>query len=302
MQAPELAHKEKRNIMAKEEKNSGAILYFEYAEHFDLLSREDRGDLVTAMLEYGMYGVVTTELSACARMAFSFIKKQMDRDADKYKEKCEKNSANGSRGGRPKKESSDEKPNGYFKDDEKPNGFSENPTKPNGDFRKPKKANKKEKENENKSENEKENINSYLCGDGDILSACAHTCEEIPPKSQKRSEELLESFYGMSDELKSQSIKEATRLFSDYFGRIPTPGEISTLHEYMQGVSFEDGKAKTMLHPKRVELCEYAFKQASNAGKRQLNYVIGVLDKLRQRHILTLEDAELYDFERDEKV
>ena len=137
--------------MAKEEKNSGAILYFEYAEHFDLLSREDRGDLVTAMLEYGMSGVVTTELSTCARMAFSFIKKQMDRDAEKYKEKCKKNSENGSRGGRPKKDDPAEKANGFSEDEKKPNGFSENPTKPNGDFKKTKKAN--EKENKKEKEN-----------------------------------------------------------------------------------------------------------------------------------------------------
>ena len=282
--------------MANEEKNSGAILYFEYAEHFSLLSREDRGDVISAMLEYGMTGEVITKLSDCAKMAFSFIKKQMDRDADKYKKKCEKNAQNGKTGGRPKKKEALE--------DEKANGFSENPKKPNGFLEKPKKAkekeNKKEKENENKSENEKENINSFLCGGGDILSAHTYTHEKTPQKSENRSEELLESFYGMSDELKSQSIKEATRLFTDYFGRIPTPGEISSLHEYMQGVLIENGKAKTILHPERVKLCEYAFKQAANAGKRQLNYVIGVLDKLRQRHIKTLEEAELYDCERDE--
>ena len=121
--------------MASEEKNSGAILYFEYKEHFDLLSREDRGDLVSAMLEYGMTGEVITELSVCAKIAFSFIKMQMDRDADKYKKKCQKNAENGKAGGRPKKKGNSE--------DEKPNGFSENPQKPNGYFEKPKKANEK---------------------------------------------------------------------------------------------------------------------------------------------------------------
>lgn len=148
--------------MAKEEKNSGAILYFEYKEHFDLLSREDKGDLVSAMMEYGMNGVVSTELSTCAKMAFSFIKKQMDRDAEKYKKKCEKNAINGKTGGRPKK-TEDEKPNGYF----------ENQTKPNDDFEKPKKPNKKEKEN--KKENK--NINTLSNERVD-----AHAREDLPTK------------------------------------------------------------------------------------------------------------------------
>lgn len=165
--------------MAKEEKKGGVILYYEYEEHFKLLSREEIGDLVIAMLEYSTTGEVTTELSDLANMAFSFIKRQMNRDAEKYQKTCQKNAANGSKGGRPKKESADEESDNSDESDEKPNGFSENPEKPNGNFEKPKKAIKKEKE----KEKEKENKNTHS------LSECvnAHTCarEDTPAPVKK---------------------------------------------------------------------------------------------------------------------
>lgn len=173
------------------EKAAGIILYYEHAEQLNMLSREDRGDVMSAMLEYGMTGTFTVELSPVARMAFSFIKQQMDRDAEKYVKKCAKNAANGAKGGRPKAEKEesgeeseddeeDEKPNGYFENPKKPNGFSEKPNKTERKKIKPKKANEKENENEK----EKENKNTHS------LSECVnaharedtHTPEEIPEK------------------------------------------------------------------------------------------------------------------------
>ena len=38
------------------------------------------------------------------KMAFSFIKTQLDRDREKYQARCEKNRENAKKGGRPKKE------------------------------------------------------------------------------------------------------------------------------------------------------------------------------------------------------
>ena len=43
------------------------------------------------------------KLDGMLKMAFSFIKTQLDRDRQKYQNKCEKNRENGAKGGRPKK-------------------------------------------------------------------------------------------------------------------------------------------------------------------------------------------------------
>lgn len=186
------------------EKAAGIILYYEHAEQLNMLSREDRGDVMSAMLEYGMTGNFTVELSPVARMAFSFIKQQMDRDAEKYATKCAKNAANGAKGGRPKAEKEesgeeseddeeDEKPNGYFENPKKPNGFSEKPNKTEREKIKPKKAN--EKENENKKEKENKNTHS--------LSECVNAhAREDPHTHEKKAYGTYENVLLTEEEYK----------------------------------------------------------------------------------------------------
>ena len=102
-------------------KNS-LILYYEYGEHFSLLSDEELGQLIRAVLLYDKEGTVP-ELSGMVQMAFSFIKTNLDIDRAKYEERCERNRKNGVNGGRKPKE---EKPTGF-------SGFSEKPKKPDTD-------------------------------------------------------------------------------------------------------------------------------------------------------------------------
>ena len=76
------------------------MLYFDYREHLELLTDAERGALLTALFEYAEHGR-EGELAGAAKMAFSFIRAQLDRDADKYSERCERNRENGAKGGRP---------------------------------------------------------------------------------------------------------------------------------------------------------------------------------------------------------
>ena len=79
------------------------ILYGSYYEQIMLLSIEERGQLLSAIYEYQMNGEVSVEMNPIVAMAFSFVRSDMDRDAEKYEEKCAKNRANGRKGGRPRK-------------------------------------------------------------------------------------------------------------------------------------------------------------------------------------------------------
>ena len=110
------------------------LLFGEYEEHFDLLSKEEQGELIMAIFAYANRGEVPgAEVSLSVRMAFSFIKADMDRNSEKYEEKCARNKVNGQRGGRPRKEEqSEEKPNGLETGTEKPNGLEIESEKPNG--------------------------------------------------------------------------------------------------------------------------------------------------------------------------
>ena len=82
---------------------SSFLIYLDYKEHFDLLSNEELGQLLRAIMLYEETGEIT-ELTGMLKMAFSFIKAQLDKDRQKYKDKCEKNKKNGGKGGRPKKQ------------------------------------------------------------------------------------------------------------------------------------------------------------------------------------------------------
>lgn len=73
------------------------LLYTDYKKHIDLLPLEEKGKLLDAIFNYAEG--IEVELDGMALMAFSFIKAQMDRDVEKYEEKCEKRKAAGAKGG-----------------------------------------------------------------------------------------------------------------------------------------------------------------------------------------------------------
>lgn len=79
------------------------LIYLEYEEQFNLLTDEQLGQLMRAIMRYEKTDEIV-ELDGMLKMAFSFIKTRLDKDREKYKSKCEKNKQNGARGGRPKKQ------------------------------------------------------------------------------------------------------------------------------------------------------------------------------------------------------
>ena len=79
------------------EKNS-FILYTDYWRHIELLDRAQRGDLITAIFTYVQTGALPLFDSDASMMAFSFIRAQLDRDAEKWEEERRKRSEAGKRG------------------------------------------------------------------------------------------------------------------------------------------------------------------------------------------------------------
>ena len=76
---------------------------------------------------------IEIDLSPIAKMAFNFIKKDIDSNAGKYDAICVRNQTNGKKGGRPKKNrEKPKKPTGFLDNPNNPNGFSDNPKKANG--------------------------------------------------------------------------------------------------------------------------------------------------------------------------
>lgn len=87
------------------DKNS-FLIYLDYEEQFNLLTDAQVGQLMRAIIKYEKTQEIP-ELDGMLKIAFSFIKSQLDRDREKYNSRCEKNRENGAKGGRPKKKQED---------------------------------------------------------------------------------------------------------------------------------------------------------------------------------------------------
>ena len=126
------------------------VLYNSYYTQLELLTMEERGELITAIFLYEKTGTYP-DLSRVVNMAFSYIKDALDRDREAYEERCRKNSENGKKGGRPRKNNSD---GSFF---EKTDRFFTQTKKGDND-------NDNENDNDNDNE-EEEGINTPLDAD-----------------------------------------------------------------------------------------------------------------------------------------
>jgi hypothetical protein len=96
-------------------------MYDDYKQHFELLENsEDVKQLLFAIFDYHK-NMTINPLSPMAKMAFSFIKSNLDRDMQKYEAIVNRNRNNGLKGGRPTKQP--KKPSGLI-------GNPKNPSEP----------------------------------------------------------------------------------------------------------------------------------------------------------------------------
>lgn len=73
------------------------LMYLDYEEQFNLLTDEQLGQLMRAIMRYEKTGELS-ELDGIVKMAFSFIKQQLDRDNEKWQEERQKRSEAGKKG------------------------------------------------------------------------------------------------------------------------------------------------------------------------------------------------------------
>lgn len=79
-------------------------LFFSFREEIELLTMEERGRLLTAMLDYAQTGALPGDLlTGSERILFPVCRQRIDRDGEAYDRKCQLNRANGAKGGRPAK-------------------------------------------------------------------------------------------------------------------------------------------------------------------------------------------------------
>ena len=156
------------------------LLYYNFANQFDLLNLEERGMLITAIFQYAKYQSVEIELPTLVQMAFSCIKDVLDRDIESYAAKCKQNTENGKKGGRPRKDIFLPKTEGFFSKPEKPDKDTDtdNDTKFKNDL---------DIEREKDKDTDKDT-------DKDIESAafsCAFATDPVAPQLSEQEEKVL---------------------------------------------------------------------------------------------------------------
>ena len=88
-----------------EAKKKSFVLYADFEVILTRLSMKERGMLITLIYSYVNRGTVDEiDATPLVDMAFAIIRAQLDRDKEKYDEKCRKYTENAKKGGRPKKD------------------------------------------------------------------------------------------------------------------------------------------------------------------------------------------------------
>ena len=167
------------------------IIYHSYMDIFEDLTDEQLGKLFRAFFNYELHKI-EPDFVGEMKIAFKFIKKDLDLNLEKYEKICEKNRLNGLKGGRPKK----------------PNGFQENPNNPSGYLENPKQP-KKADEDEDEDEDEDKN------NERDNESFASSLSQRFP---NIRQDVCVENFFGDKDKLfqeieKSNFLKSANLSF-----------------------------------------------------------------------------------------
>lgn len=86
----------------QKEKNS-FVMYYEWEESFSDLTNAQLGELLRAIFAYEKRGESYSGNDPSVKMAMGFIKGALDRGKERYQNVCERNRANGKKGGRPLK-------------------------------------------------------------------------------------------------------------------------------------------------------------------------------------------------------
>ena len=189
---------------------SSFLIYLDYEEQFNLLTDEQVGQLMRAIIKYEKTREIP-QLDGVVKMAFSFIKTQLDRDREKYEARCEKNRENAKKGGRPRKNQ---------KDNLKANGFYENQM----DAKKPDDDKEDEEDNEEDIDNdlllkkEKEEklqqrfiecLNSF---NTNAISECIKYLDELPF-------EVIDYVLSKTSGIKCPNWNYANTILQDYVKR-----------------------------------------------------------------------------------
>ncbi len=143
------------------------VMYHDNRKQFEMLTDEQAGKIIKALMAYSENGTIPDFGDQTLQIMFSFMQAQIQRDAEKYEEMCQKRSENGKKGGRPSKA---KKANGFL-------AFSEKAKKADNDS-----------DSDSDSENDSDTV-CDVCSDVDVKNTTHTTHTE---KAEMSVSDVLE--------------------------------------------------------------------------------------------------------------
>ena len=216
------------------------VMYSKWEQVFDLMTDEQAGRLIKAVLNYqnGGSGDLT---DPTLFLTFAMLKQQFEEDARKYKDVCAKRAAAGALGGRPKND-----------EDEKANGFSEKQEKA-------KKANGFS-EKQKKQKNPDNDLNEYG-NDGGLNESESYegVCECEAPKGEPEGAQARKHTHGQCGHVRLTELEYARLV--DQFGEDGAKDRIEALDLYI------DSKGKQYKNHYSTILCWERRDQKEQAAR-----------------------------------
>ena len=116
--------------MEKKTERKSLLVHLDKRETLEMLDDVQAGKLFKMLLSYADDGTVPDVDDQVVRIVFSLMRQQMDHDAERYAETCQKRAENGRKGGRPKGSSEKaKKANGFLAFENKAKESKEKQTK-----------------------------------------------------------------------------------------------------------------------------------------------------------------------------
>ena len=199
----------------------GFVMYPDYEEQIAMLEAEQAKAVFIAILRYAA-GKELPEMDLPARLVYTSIRQQIDRDNEKYERTCEVRREAGRKGGRPPKQSADDENDGSIENQnkaKKPFGFSEKQSEAKKAIKdKDKDKDIKEiisyeitKKNQKISENDSEHAPSRF---SDFVKAYPRKMpDQLPDSVQERYRQVIAKGYREGDLISAaENYAEAVRI------------------------------------------------------------------------------------------
>ena len=220
---------------------NGFVLYTDYIEQVEMLEAEQVKALFLAVLKYAS-GEKLPEMDLPTRLVFSFIRKQIDRENEKYQKTVEARKEAGAKGGRPKKQTEHDEANGFSEKQEKAK-------KANGFYEKQSEAEKSKKSLHDQEQVQEQDIKEKSSDEDKKKKPSESLSDEISPLS--RFEDFW-SVYPASDTLPVT----AKRRTEAVYAVASTEGFqesdlIAAAENYAEAVRIEAREARYIKRPER---------------------------------------------------